>query len=282
VQGVLFKPAKWKEQVSVYMGLPPPETRKSVNQHISIKGVIRGKVDLHANNLLNSHYATGGGTSLNHNTTLGNVEVGLHDAGVPFKSTGSTNGQGTKNTFRRQFPENPSGSSLDNSNKIIPDLVIRASHLSGSNGVDCDLDGADHIVDFKTLQGLSHYDNTSTIPGATLEKRQKAVNKEYHDRTKKLDLELHGTQEDQRGPIESELKEYGQAVVFLPQSLADTGVLPLTSASSWTSSLGKWLANTRHSTTLAFRKPKPCSDRSLHADGVTRLLGDGRLFSWIA
>jgi hypothetical protein len=38
---------------------------------------------LHAKNLLNSHYATGGGTSLNHNTTLGNVEVRLHDAGVP-------------------------------------------------------------------------------------------------------------------------------------------------------------------------------------------------------
>jgi len=38
VQGVLFKPAKWKEQVSIYMGLPPPETRKSVNQHIIIKG----------------------------------------------------------------------------------------------------------------------------------------------------------------------------------------------------------------------------------------------------
>jgi hypothetical protein len=111
MQGVLFKPAKWKEQASVYMGLPPPETRKSVNQHIIIKGIIRGKVDLHANNLLNSHYATGGGTSLNHNTILGNVEVGLHDAGVPFKSTGSTNGQGTKNTFRRQLPENLSGSS---------------------------------------------------------------------------------------------------------------------------------------------------------------------------
>ena len=62
-----------------------------------------------------------------------------------------------------------------------------------------------------TLQGLSHYDNTSTIPGATLEKRQKAVNKEYHDRTKTLDLELHGMQEDQRGPIESELNEYGHS-----------------------------------------------------------------------
>jgi len=72
--------------------------------------------------------------------------------------------------------------------------VIGASHLSGSNGVDCDLYGTNHIVDFMALQGLSHYDNTSTIPGATLEKRQKAVNKEYHDRTRKLDSELHGTQ----------------------------------------------------------------------------------------
>jgi len=35
-------------------------------------------------------------------------------------------------------------------------------------------------------------------------------------------------------------------------------------------------------TTLAFQKPKPCSDRSLHANGVTQLLGDGRLFFWIA
>ena len=93
-------------------------------------------------------------------------------------------------------------------------------------------------MDFKTLQGLSHYDNTSTIPGVTLEKRQKAVNKEYQDRTRKLDSELHGTQQEQRGPIESELDEYGQGVVFLPQSLADTGVLPLISASFWTSSLG--------------------------------------------
>ena len=37
------------------------------------------------------------------------------------------------------------------------------------------LGGANHIADFKTLQGLSHYDTTfvrqhlSTIPGATLE-----------------------------------------------------------------------------------------------------------------
>ena len=37
---------------------------------------------------------------------------------------------------RRQLPETPSGSSLEKTNKIIPDLVIRASHLSGSNGVD--------------------------------------------------------------------------------------------------------------------------------------------------
>ena len=171
-------------------------------------------------------------------TTTRSWAVGLHDASVPFKSTGSANGQGIKGTFVGQLPENPSGSSLEKTNKIIPDLAIRASHLSGSNGVDCDLDGTNRIVDFKSLQGLSHYDNTSTIPGATLEKRQKAVNKEYQDRTRKLDSELHGTQQEQRGPIESELDEYGQGVVFLPQSLADTGVLPLISASFWTSSLG--------------------------------------------
>jgi hypothetical protein len=147
---------------------------------------------------------------------------------------------------------------------------------------DGDRNNHNHSGNVTEIRGLSHYEKTSTIPGATLEKRQKAVNEEYHDRTRKLDSELHGSQQDQRGPIESELNEYGQGVVFLPQSLAYTGVLPLISASFWTSSLGKWLANTRHSTTLAFRKPKPCSDRSFHANGVTKLLGDGRLFFWIA
>jgi hypothetical protein len=50
-------------------------------------------------------------------------------------------------------------------NKIIPDLVIRAPNLSGSNAADCDLGGAGNIMDFMALQ-----DNTSTIPRATLEK----------------------------------------------------------------------------------------------------------------
>ena len=110
---------------------------------------------------------------------------------------------------------------------------------------DGDRNNHNHSGNVTEIRGLSHYEKTSTIPGATLEKRQKAVNEEYHDRTRKLDSELHGSQQDQRGPIESELNEYGQGVVFLPQSLADTGVLLLTLASLWTSSLGKWLANTR-------------------------------------
>ena len=38
---------------------------------------------------------------------------------------------------------------------------------------------------------------------------------EYHDRTRKLDSELHGSQQDQRGPIESELNEYGHRGLVL-------------------------------------------------------------------
>ena len=97
--------------------------------------------------------------------------------------------------------------------------MIRAPHLSASKGADCDLDGADHIVDFEAPQGLSHYDSASYISGATLEKWQRAVNKEHHDLTKKLDLELHGTQEDHRGPIENELNEHGHSGRVLAQSL---------------------------------------------------------------
>ena len=84
-----------------------------------------------------------------------------------------------------------------------------ATHLKGSNGAECALDGASHVVDFKTLQGLSHYNNTSIIPGATLEKRQTSVKTEYHKRAKDLDADLHGTTPAQQGPIEGELKEDG-------------------------------------------------------------------------
>ena len=58
---------------------------------IIIKGAKRGTVDLYANNIFNTKYATGGGTSRNHNIPLGFVEDALHTAGVPCKSTGSTN-----------------------------------------------------------------------------------------------------------------------------------------------------------------------------------------------
>jgi len=162
-------------------------------------------VDLYANNTFNTKYATGGGTSRNHSTSLGFVEDALHTGGVPCKSTGSTCGSG----FEGQLPPTMHGASTENASKIIPALALIAIHLSGSNGVDCALYGVDQSVDFKTLQGLSHYNNTSTTPGVTLEKRQKAVNKEHHDRTKKLDSELHGTQQDQRGSIGSQLNEYG-------------------------------------------------------------------------
>jgi len=63
-------------------------------------------------------------------------------------------------------------------NKIIPDLLLIESLLEGSNGAECALGDANHVVNFKTLQGLSHYDITFTNPGATLKKRQTRVNKE--------------------------------------------------------------------------------------------------------
>jgi len=45
---------------------------------------------------------------------------------------------------------------------------------------------------------------------------------------------LHGTQQDQRGPIENELNEYGHKGRVLAPVIAATGVLLQTSASYWT------------------------------------------------
>ena len=80
----------------------------------------------------------------------------------------------------------------------IENFVLIATHLKGSNGAECVVDGASHVVDFKTLQGLFHYNNTSIIPGATLEKRQSSVNNEHRKRAKDLGADLHGTTPAQR------------------------------------------------------------------------------------
>jgi len=162
------------------MGLPTPETCKLVNQSIIFKGAKRGTVDLYANSIFKTKYATEGGTSRNHNTSLGFVEDALHTDRVPCKPIGSTNGSGTIDTSEGPLPDPTPAmneASTKNASKIIPDLVLIAIHPSGSNGVDCALDdGADHIVDFKTLHGLSHYNNTSKTPGAT--RREKAKSSE--------------------------------------------------------------------------------------------------------
>jgi len=66
---------------------------------------------------------------------------------------------------------------------------------------------------------------------ATQKLRQKAVSKEHHDRTRKLDSELHGTQQDQRGPIESELNEYGHSGRVLAPVIGRSGGASSDSAS---------------------------------------------------
>jgi len=183
---------------------------------------------------VSTKYATGGGTSRSHNTSLGLVEDALNSAGVPCKSTGSTNGSGTKNTFVRQLPPTMNEASTKNASKIIPDLVLIAIHLSGSNGVDCALDGADHIVDCKALQGLSHCNNTSTTPGATLEKRQKAVNQEYQIVQRSPTQSCMARSETKEVQLRVNSMSTATRAVSLPQLSAATGVLLQTSASYWT------------------------------------------------
>ena len=63
------------------------------------------------------------------------------------------------------------------------------------------------------------------------------MNQEYHDCTKELDSELHGTQQDQSGPIESELNEYGRKGRVLAPVIGRYVFLQ-TSASYWTLLLG--------------------------------------------
>ena len=61
-----------------------------------------------------------------------------------------------------------------------------------------------------------------------------AVSQEYHDRTKKLDSELHGTQQDQRGPIKNELNEYGHKGRVLAPVIGRYRGASSESASYWT------------------------------------------------
>ena len=64
-------------------------------------------------------------------------------------------------------------------------------------------------------------------------------------------------------------------VVFLPQSLADTGVLPLISVSYWTSSLGKWLATHTAFYNIGFSEAK-----ALFRQKLVRKWGDAIARGW--
>jgi hypothetical protein len=95
----------------------------------------------------------------------------------------------------------PDENSTRNVNKIIPDLALMATHLKRSNRAEHYLGGANHVVEFKTPQGLSHNDNTSITLGAALEKRPTKVNKEYHKCARDLMLTCTAPQPSNGGPL---------------------------------------------------------------------------------
>ena len=68
----------------------------------------------------------------------------------------------------------------------------------------------------------------------------------------------------------------------ISSSSSSTGVPTLSSISFRASLLGGRLTNTQDPATSAYRKLWLYSDRTLRANGVTQLLGGGRLFFWIA
>jgi len=93
-------------------------------------------------------------------------------------------------------------------------------------------DDANHVLDFRSLQGISHYNNTSTASGATIGRRQSNVNKKYNKYAKDLDADLQGTLPVQQRPIETEFNEYGLYGGTPTYSCLVLDLLPVSSPSS--------------------------------------------------
>ena len=74
--------------------------------------------------------APAGGISRKLNSSLRLVENGLKEAGILYRATASSNGAGTKGTFKRQIPPILDKNSTKNINKIVPELVLMGTHLT--------------------------------------------------------------------------------------------------------------------------------------------------------
>ena len=81
----------------------------------------------------------------------------------PLAPSSDAYAAGTKGTLKPQLPPLFDDDSTRNENKIIPDLLLIETDPR-SNGAECVLDGAYHVLDFKTLQGLSHNEKFSLPP----------------------------------------------------------------------------------------------------------------------
>jgi hypothetical protein len=95
---------------------------------------------------------------------------------------------------------------------IIPDLVVDGRFICtsvGGAGAGL-LSGTTTLVDVKTKSCDDKYTEAASVKvGSAVNKRQRDVNRDYHNRVRKLDEDLE-TPEGEEGPFTKELKQHGR------------------------------------------------------------------------
>jgi hypothetical protein len=90
---------------------------------------------------------------------------------------------------------------------LVPDLLSMADNPAHRDDNHNPLDGISTLSDAKLVGPGQVYFNQD--PKKVVNRRQDKVNREYHNKAKKLDRDYHGTQEGTIGPIEDRLNMFG-------------------------------------------------------------------------
>ena len=183
VPGVSFSPKSWQVAVQRCFGVPLAVLRNHLGQPIDSGGADRTLVDAYGNNILGLSKAKGGGTAAHHNKIISAVTHSLQRGGIPTKAT-NVNG-GCKHVFQKQLvgpgARAPTPEDHDILSGIIPDMIVNARNSTQGGSLGSDLGGATHIVDFKTLAGVSNYhsNGTGVTPSGVIQRRQGKVHVDY-------------------------------------------------------------------------------------------------------
>ena len=204
-KNIHFSANEWTTAVACHMGAPIPILRPHIGKIIRHNPGRRNDrlvVDQFGFNLTTVQGIEGGGTQRNHNVICSAISNALDEAKIHH--LGGDRDRSCKNIFRDAWLNtNVDAETDEDAKNMIADIAILNKTAIGRFNFD-------YLVDVKTLAGGTCYQKRDTNFNFAVDSRQRKVNSDYHARAKRLDRTLHGTRNDEKGPFETILSQYGE------------------------------------------------------------------------